>query len=267
MRLLLGIVFALLLATSCVRYKELLYFNEGPEFPDSTVVAPIIPDLVIQPDDLLSIQVTALDIEAAAPFNVQPPLVGGAGGGMPGTTIARPLLGYLVDKDGFIDFPVLGRLRVAGLTTTELKRYLNNKLKSYLKNPVVLIRFVNFQVSVFGEVADPGNILLPNERITVLDALSFAGDLTPFANRTNLLIIRNYNGKQYYGRINLQDRDLFSSPYYYLKQNDIIYVEPLRERTAEVTDQASRVLPYFSIVTSLTTLTLTIVSLTAIGGE
>jgi len=112
-----------------------------------------------------------------------------------------------------------------------------------------------------GEVNDPGNFILPNERITLLDALSNAGDLTPYANRKNILVIRNYNGQRQYGRINLKDRAIFESPFYYLKQNDIIYVEPMPVRTADTRDQAQRILPYLSIVTSLTTLTLTIINI------
>ena len=124
-----------------------------------------------------------------------------------------------------------------------------------------MVRFVNFRISIFGEVSSPGNFVLPNERITILDAVSGAGDLTEYANRTNILIIREYDGTREYGRINLQDRDLFNSPYFYLKQNDIIYVEPLKEATAATRDQAQRILPWLSIITSLTTLTLTIVNL------
>lgn len=244
--------------SNCVTHPELLYLSQGPEFPESPVPADRIPDLTIQPDDLINIQVQALDSEAAEPFNLEQ---GGnmrmnmGGGGM-----ARPLIGYLVDKDGNIDFPGIGTLQVTGLTTAELQDLITEGLRPYLIDPVVQVRFINFRISVFGEVRSPGNYILPNERITILDALSGVGDLTPYANRTNVLVIREYDGERSYGRLNLQDRSIFESPYFYLKQNDIVYVEPMPEATAATRDQAQRILPWLSIITSLTTLTLTIVN-------
>jgi len=258
-RMLLFLGLGMILASSCVRYKDLVNFSEGPALPSGSVPSFSIPELIIQEDDLLSIRISAFDPEAAAPFNIDPAMQGG-NMNMQGN-ISRPLIGYLVDKDGYISLPKLGPLKAAGQTTVQLKEEISEKLKAYLVDPVVQVRFINFQVSVLGEVNNPGNFILPNERITLLDALSNAGDLTPYANRTNILVIRNYNGQRQYGRINLKDRAIFESPFYYLRQNDIVYVEPMPVRTADTRDQAQRILPYLSIVTSLTTLTLTIINI------
>ncbi len=244
--------------SSCVKYKEIINFSEGPMLTDDALPSSAIPDLSIQVDDLISIRVLALNAEAAAPFNSD---VNGGGAANLQGNIARPLVGYLVDKNGYIDYPVIGRIRVSGLTTSQLKTLLVEKLKPYLNDPVVQVRFVNFRISVFGEVNSPGNFVLPNERITILDAISGAGDLTPYGNRNNILIIREYDGRREYGRFDLQDRSYLNSPFYYLKQNDIIYVEPNKIATANTQNQASRILPWLSIVTSLTTLTLTLVNI------
>lgn len=252
------LIIVFLASSSCVKHKELLNFSYGPGLSDDALPIAPIPDLSFQVDDLISIQVSALDMDAVAPFNISP----NVGGGMNiQGDLSRPLLGYLVDKSGFIDIPIIGRIQVVGLTTAELKNLLIRRLSSYLNDPVVQVRFVNFRISVFGEVNSPGNFVLPNERITILDAISGAGDLTPYANRNNVLIIREYDGKREYGRFDLQDQYSFGSPYYYLKQNDIIYVEPNKIATANTANQASRILPWLSIVTSLTTLTLTIVNI------
>lgn len=250
------ILISLLSLSSCVTHDELLNFNKGAEFPDTAVDIQNLPQLQIQPDDLLSIRVKALDPLAAEPFNVDP--LGGnmnmnmGGGGM------RPLIGFLVSREGTIDFPMLGTIEVIGLTTDELKDLLLEKLQPFLKEPVVLVRFLNFRITVLGEVAGPGSYFVAQERVTVLDMLGQAGDITPYGNRTNVLIIREQNGQRQTARLNLQDRDVFKSPFFYLQQNDVIYVEPLPTRTASIRDQSQRILPWLSAITALTTLALTL---------
>lgn len=213
-----------------------------------------MPTLKIQHDDLLSIKITALDMEAALPFNIDPP----TGNQNLNAGIARPLIGYLVDSEGYIDMPVMGKILVAGLTFQELKEELIQQLGAYLKNPVIVIRFLNFRVTVLGEVATPSTFFMSNERVTLLDALGQAGDITPYGNRTNILVIREQNGEREFGRLNIQDREIFQSPYFYLQQNDVVYVEPLEEKTSTVRDQTQRILPWLSVITSLTTLVITL---------
>jgi len=240
--------------SSCVSHGELLNFTEGEDFSALPKEITNVPTLKIQHDDLLSIKITALDMEAALPFNIDPPTgnqnLNAAGG--------RPLIGYLVDSEGYIDVPVLGKIFVAGLTFQELKEQLLQQLATYLKDPVVVVRFLNFRVTVLGEVSNPSTFLLANERVTLLDALGQAGDITPYGNRTNILVIREQNGERNFGRLNIQDREIFQSPYFYLQQNDVVYVEPLEEKTSTVRDQTQRILPWLSVITSLTTLVITL---------
>lgn len=245
--------------SSCVTHGELVNFSEGPAFAEQAEAIPELPILRIQPDDLLSIRVQAVDLEAVLPYNVDPPTTTNNNLGNGNT---RPLLGYLVDRDGYIEFPVLGRLKVGGLTTNEIRDLVISLLKpDLLKDPTVIVRLLNFRITILGEVKNPGTFPVSTERITVLDALGMAGDLMPYANRTNLLISREQNGLRTYGRINLQDRNIFNSPYFYLQQNDFLYVEPLPERTASLRDQTQRVLPYISAGITLITFILTISNL------
>jgi len=254
------LILLLLLLSSCVTHEDLLNFTQGEEFPTVPKSIQNLPQLSIQPDDLLSIRIKALDPEAAAPFNIDSENmnnmnIGGGGAGM------RPLIGYLVDRQGTIDLPILGKIEVIGKTTDEVRQIVVDKLKPYLQEPVVSVRFLNFRITVLGEVARPGSFLVANERITVLDILGLAGDITSYGNRTNILVIREENGQRAFGQLNLQDRDIFNSSYFYLQQNDVIYVEPLEVRTASIRDQSQRILPWLSAITALTTLALTLTNI------
>nr|WP_256534284.1 polysaccharide biosynthesis/export family protein [Lewinella sp. JB7] len=211
--------------------------------------------MVIQPDDLLSIQVITPDPLASAPYNLFPNstnLASAAGN--------RPLIGYLVDATGNIDFPGIGTVDVAGLTVEQLKKRLQEGLSNLLVDPAIIIRFINFRITVDGEVRTPGSYVLPNERVTVLDAAGLAGGLTEYANRTNVLVIREQNGVRLFGRINLKDRSIFDSPFFYLRQNDYIYIEPLPERTATIRDQTQRVVQWSSLGASLISAIFVIIS-------
>lgn len=241
-------VLLLISSTSCVKHRDLLHFSEG-EFTLGEVPSP--QPLVIQKDDLLSIKVKTLDEASSSPFNLDEGNVNLAtpGGG-------RPIIGYLVDSEGMIDFPVLGPIKAVGKTVNELKAELAVSLEDYLINPVINIRFVNFRITLSGQVSSPGSYVMPNERVTIMDALGIAGDVTPYANRTNILIVRELNGVRTVGRINLLDKNAFDSPFFFLRQNDFVYVEPMPEVTASVRDQSQRILPWLSLVTSVVTLSL-----------
>lgn len=254
MKNLLHLLLLVLLLSSCVTHEELLNFNQGEAFSASPVDITNLPQLQIQPDDLLSIRVKALELSAVEPFNVDPP-------GMNNLNVnagMRPLIGYLVTREGTIDFPMLGTIEVIGLTTDELRDTLKEKLVPFLNDPVVMVRFLNFRITVLGEVAAPNTFFVGNERMTILDALGQAGDITPYGNRTNVLVIREQNGQRQTARLNLQDRTIFASPFFYLQQNDVVYVEPLKVKTASIRDQSQRLLPWLSAITSLTTLALTL---------
>ncbi len=190
----------------------------------------------IMPDDQLSIFVSSIDPAAVAMFNL--PLtsyqsVGDGSGISPtSTTIssAPSYQTYLVDNKGYIDFPVLGQIKVEGMTRSQLSEYLKDKISAYAKSPLVTVRILNFKVSVLGEVNIPGTKNVQNERVTILDAIGMAGDLTINGTRNNVLIIRDTNGKKEFQRVDLTSSELLNSPYYYLQQNDIVYIEPNQAR-------------------------------------
>ncbi len=241
---------ALFLATltSCVPYKELVNFDKVVVPQGRTEEIENALELKIQPKDLLRIQVLSVDPMAAAPFNEN------AAGGNTGQLSNQNLQlfqGYLVDLDGYIDLPLLGRIKAAGQTVESLQFLVRGKLQEYLRDPVVNVRYLNFKVTVLGEVAVPGVIPLPNSRVTILEALGMAGDLTDYADRSSVLVVREQEGERSYNRINLQTDEVFSSEFFYLKQNDVIYVKPIRARTATVSDPGQRAVSYLAPVLSI----------------
>lgn len=246
------------LLCSCVSHQELLNFNEQDPAATSPEAILNAANLPIQPEDLLRIQVHSFDPLAAAPFNLeregQNNPMQMQGGGNQGNSQLELFMGYFVDQAGYIDFPVLGRIPVAGKTLEEAKSDLLLRLANYLKDPVVNIRYLNFKVTVLGEVARPGILRLSNKRVTLLEALGMAGDLTHYANRRNVLILREKEGVRTAERLNLQQIDIFNSPYFYLQQNDVIYIEPIKARVATVADPAQRIISYTTAVLSLTSL-------------
>ena len=241
--------------SSCVSHPELMNFNaEG--FPSNQIEEILnATELRIQPEDLLRITVHSADPIAAQPYNLEnlqtnSPAQAFQNQGSQGNQLEL-FMGYFVDQQGAIDFPSLGRIEIGGLTLDQAKFKIYAMLQPFLKDAVVNIRYLNFKITVTGEVNTPGVIKLTNKRVTILEALGQAGDLTQYANRTNLLFIREKEGKREYARINLQSAEIFSSPYFYLQQNDFIYVEPLRVRTATVADPAQRIISYSTAALSL----------------
>lgn len=178
----------------------------------------------ICPDDLLTITVTGWDPTVLTPFN--PPTFAYATQGEEKVTLSQQLQTYLVHKDGTINFPVLGKIDVAGLSKQELAEKLRVEIDKYANGVNVNVQIVNFKITVMGEVARPGVVSIKNDRISVLDVLGSVGDLTINANRKNILVIRDHDGEKEFGRMDLTDPAIFTSPYYYLKQNDVVYVEP-----------------------------------------
>lgn len=203
---------------------------------DTTRYAEIhIPEIAIQKGDILSITVFSDDPTASAIYNQPVVNVGTSAGQMGGNTA-----GYLVDEDGNIQFQALGRLHVEGLSKSALIELLNKKLSTELKNPYYTIRFLNYKITVQGEVNRGGTFMVPNERVTILEALALAGDLTVYAKRNDVLIIREKNGRRELGRADITKPDLFNSPYYYLRQNDMVIVEPTRKKPSAGDQQVQR---------------------------
>jgi len=223
---------------SCSPVKNYKYFQE---ISDSAKITKIMgasyKELVIHPDDILSISVQTLD-----------PVAGNSINGMNSSSTAglnvnaysastvmgnaQNNTGYLVDKNGFVQVPLFGEFKVEGLTTSEIRQLIEKKAVVYFNYPSVIVKLINFKITVIGEVQHPGTFIIPNERVSILDALGLAGDLSISGKRDNMLLIRkDKDGNDMAGvRLNLNSISSLQSPYFYLKQNDVLYIEPLKTK-------------------------------------
>ena len=248
---------AVSLLFSCASKEDVVYFN-GINSSDNIIgLESYSPSYHMQ--DELVIIVNALDAEAARPFNKT------------AVTVAQDLTDargrerlqtYRIDSDGNINFPVLGKIQLAGLNREQAINLLQEKLTDYIKDPIVDIETVNYRITVLGEVARPGTYTAINERITLLEALSLAGDLTIYGERENILVIQDYDGKKTYTRVNLKSNEIFESPVYYLSQNDIVYVESNKTRAKDSSIGASTGVIFLTlgILISTTALIITIIN-------
>lgn len=233
-QLFIAAISGVLMLSSCGTVKDIAYFQNKvvnePEKIDKHA------GIVIQPKDMLSIVVSSRNPELVVMFNL-PMVQHMAGSEIAGGSSQQRLLGYVVDNNGCIDFPVLGTLKVAGLTRWELADMIKKRLlkEGYLTDAVVTVEFMNFKVSVIGEVTAPGTYSIEGDKVTILQALSLARDLTIYGQRENVSVIRERDGERVIYQINLCDVDLFKSPAYYLQQNDVIYVEPSIEKARQST--------------------------------
>lgn len=256
-------IFAILVASillhSCVSQKKVAYFNGVDATSEEEINKSFQTnhEAQIVNGDMLSITVTGLDPLAVAPFNL--PLVSYATPGSDQLYSAPTLQSYLVDVNGFINFPVVGQIKLSGLTKSEAIKLIGKKLTPYLKDPIVTIQFMNYKITVLGEVLRPGQYVINNERVTVLDALGLAGDMTIYGVRHNVLIARENNGQLEFARLNLNNADVFKSPYFYLQQNDVVYVEP--NKVKSVASQNFSL--YLSSLSTIATVTAVIYSITS----
>jgi len=210
---------------SCAAPKDMVYFQD--EFIGKNDNQVSVSQLIYKPNDLLTIVVSGLDPEAVKPFNL--PVIAN------NTSLIRAqgelkMQTYLVDLKGNIDFPVLGSIKIGGLTRSGATELLKTMLTKYIKDPIVNIRLANFTISVLGEVNRPGTFTIEDERISLVEALGLAGDLTIFGKRENILLIREDNGVKRLTKFDLTSIKVVNSPQYYLTQNDMIYVEPNKSR-------------------------------------
>ncbi|QEC41053.1 polysaccharide biosynthesis/export family protein [Pseudobacter ginsenosidimutans] len=227
--LVVGIV---IIGTSCgssrKSYNQALYFRD---LDDSlSRLAPQNFEQRFQPGDILYVGVSTPNEKMAAILNqpVSMPVVSPGGGA----------LGYLVENDSMITFPLLGKIKIAGMTKNEVTRELTEKLRYHVDSPIVTVRLLNYRITILGEVARPGTISIPNERVSILDALGLAGDLTIWGIRDSVRVIRQNEGMLQTGFINLNSGNFYDSPYYYLKQNDVVYVK-MQKRKLAATDQVT----------------------------
>jgi len=248
--------------TSCVSPKSIVYFQgDTSRYHSQEISQNYIP--TIQNNDLLSVIVGSLNAEANEMFNTANTAMT-ASTNYSATSAGARLqpLGYLVNQDGNIEIPMIGKVKVKGLTTSAAADTIHARLLNYLKEPSVVVRNLNFKVSVLGEVKLPSVYVIPDEKITLPEVLSMAGDLTIYGNRSNVMVIREENGKREYARINLTARDIFNSPYYYLHKNDVIYVEPVKSKMLD-TDSRVRTVPLIAtIVGGISTLGILIINIT-----
>ena len=242
-----------LLLFSCKSREEIVYYQNIDALANAEKSNSY--EIKIQPDDLLTIIVSADDPETAIPFNLNVVSLPSANNMM---TIRgqETVQSYLVDAAGTIDFPILGKLNVGGLSRSEIMQLLESKISKYIKNPIINIRVMNFKVSMQGEVTLPGIYPVSSDRITLIEAISKAGDLTIYGKRDNILVIREVNGLKSYNRIDITKADFIHSPFYYLAQNDVVYVEPNKTRI-----NGGAVGANTGVIISITSLLITVITL------
>lgn len=246
--------FALALVASCAPREKIVYFQDLENLASMDQKEPI----VFKPNDMLSIVVSASNVESAIPFNlmsVARPLAGlhtasasnliGAG-----TSMEVP---YMISDEGEIEFPVLGTMKISGMSVKELQDHLVGELKEYINDPIVNVRLLNFTVTILGEVIRPGTYPVNGDRLSLPEALGMAGDLSIFGRRDNILIVREVDGKKTYKYLDIRDPEILNSDYYYLQQHDIVYVEPNRAmRRSSIFDRnLSTYISFASLLLSL----------------
>lgn len=245
--LLVCIITASLFCTSCTNTKKIAYFRDVPDTAFRASL-PVV-EAPLQKNDILNIKISSLNAKASADFNQ----AGGAEGAAAGGNAQGG--GYMIDNNGNIDIPMLGYIKAEGFTKSQLKQKITDVIlqKQLLLEPVVDIRFMNFEVTILGEVAKPTVINVPSEKITLVKALGLAGDLTIYGKRDNVLLIREEEGARVTRRLNLNSSDFLNSPYYYLQPNDVVYVEPNAAKVA-VSGRSQQIVPI--IFTSISVLLL-----------
>ncbi len=236
-----------LFLSSCVTKKEVVYFQNAKDF--ETIVDTDTFSAKLKVGDIVSIFVSTFVPEAARPYNLV--VEGGQG----------QMIDYLIDVEGNIDFPVLGKVKLLGLTVEEAKNLFKKKFEEgqLLKDPVIIIRILNFRVTIAGAVNAPGVYQVTGERVSILEALGMAGDLSIQGRRDNILVVRDFNGVKTYSRIDLTNKEVFNSPVYYLTQNDYVYVEPNNSSISTASGD-SRITNLIGITSSLIGLVLIFVS-------
>ena len=246
------------LLVACQSYKKVPYFQDV-EVVNQVEQQEKLYDARIMPKDLLTIVVSCTNPELAIPFNLTVASNAGMAASSSSYVTTQPTLqAYLVDNDGNINFPVLGELKLGGLTKKEAERLIIDKLKAYMKEiPIVTVRMVNYKISVIGEVTRPGTFTISNEKVNLLEALAMAGDMTVYGLRDNVKLIReDANGKQQIVTLNLNNAETILSPYYWLQQNDIVYVTPnkAKARNSDVGNSTSLWFSATSIFVSIVSL-------------
>jgi polysaccharide export outer membrane protein len=241
----------LLLLGSCASQKQISYLQGASAFESEPIKQTY--EIRIQPDDMLSIAVNSKDFDAVQMFNLpQVTFYLGSQTGTQQSSNSR-VLGYQVDQQGNIEFPQLGTIHVAGMTRSMLSRHIKSLLINgeLLGDPVVTVQFLNLKISVLGEVTRPGSYELSSDRISLFDAISRAGDLTIYGRRDNVRVVREEDGRRTIATLDLRSSDILNSPYYYLQQNDVVYVEPNTARAGQREINQNRTIGTFASIISV----------------
>jgi len=251
--LLLVLLIGSFLLTSCGSTKNVPYFKDvSLEDQSNLSNTAVFKDPTIQPNDIISISVFTIDPITSMVVNQVGSQAINANNSLAAQTATLPTTGFLVDKDGEVSLSVIGKVKIAGLTTFEARKLITEKAAIVFKDPNVQVGYANFKITVLGEVLRPAAYTIPNEKVSVLDALGLAGDMTVYGKRENVLLIRDVNGEKQFARLNLNSKELFTSPYFYLKQNDVLYIEPNKGKAASL--NAARTQTLAIIGTALTVL-------------
>ncbi|MFN8436189.1 MAG: polysaccharide biosynthesis/export family protein [Cytophagales bacterium] len=218
---------------SCTSHKKIPYFkNLNGSLTPTNLPTSVFSEPTIQPDDILAVHIQTIDPQTALITNQTTGSQQSIGSSSNNSIGQQTVTGYTVDKEGNVELPMLGKINVIGKTTANIKETIRLQATKFYKEPSVSVKLQNFKVTVLGEVAKPGTYSFANEKVSLIDALGICGDLTIYGKRENLLLIRTTNGTKEYVRINLNDSEVFSSSYFYLKSNDVLYIEPNKAKIA-----------------------------------
>lgn len=246
--------------SGCLTYKQIVNFQDGDDLEEGKVDSiKNLVQVIIKPDDILSINISSYNMEEANRFNIVSMQVLTQASNYSGSGVKDPI-GYRVDANGRIDMPVLGSVYVKDLTVEKVRDLVHQKVgeTGYLKNYSVEVRYLTFKVTILGEVNNPGTYTINNTKLNVLEALGLANDVTIYSNRDNILVIREKDGERQYARLDMKTKKIFESPYYYLQPNDVLYVEPHKSRILATPDPVTR---YATTLIAVATLVTLIVSL------
>jgi len=223
----------LVLLTSCTSYKSLVNFNQSYAPAQPATITNYTP-IKLEPNDILQIDVKSLESESVS------------------ILASKENENYLIGEDGTIDFPLVGEVSLKGMSIAEAKITLVEELnKYYVKPPIVNIRLLNFRINVNGEVGGPGSFIIEDERVSLIDAITLAGDFTVYSRRDSILIIREQDDIRSFAYVDFNSFEVLNSPYFYLKQNDVVYVQPTKSKLGTVRDNQTKILPYISVGVSL----------------
>lgn len=257
-----SIIFFMLVAlflSSCASHKDMILFRKGDEKPEE-IKLPAQQDikqqqieLKLQYNDVIGILVSAPNSELAAPYNfISPQMFGQA-------QAVNSVSAFLINKEGNLEIPNIGTIHAIGMTVSELRDSIKVRVSQLIINPSVNVRLLNFKVTILGEVTKPGVVEIQNEQVSILEAIGRAGDITPYGDRQHVKVIREQNGIREFAELDLKSPDIFKSPYYYLRQNDVIYIEPKNTKVAQIEQPINRylgpvqvTLTFLSLIIALT---------------